>query len=122
MVTFCTELLQLGRSLFEVLKVQGEQLKEKRRLERGVEVVQKLWRRRKARLRLLDLMKNIVKKYIDPDSGLPYWYNPMSGAVTWEKPKVSRTNHRVISWVQRRSFCPHFSSHPLLFTLLDAWK
>ena len=78
----------LGRSLFEILKVQGEELKEKLRLERGVEVVQKLWRRRKARLRLLDLMKNVVKKYIDPDSGLPYWYNPMSGAVTWTKPKV----------------------------------
>ena len=76
--------------MFEILKTKGEVLKERRRLDKGAQVVQKLWRKRKARLRLLNLMKNIVKKYIDPDTGLPYWYNPMSGAVTWTKPKVSQ--------------------------------
>ena len=31
-------------------------------------------------------MKTVFRKYIDYDSGLPYWVNPRTGFSTWTKP------------------------------------
>ena len=30
-------------------------------------------------------MKEVVQKFIDPESGEPYWYNPRTGASQWTK-------------------------------------
>ena len=45
-------------------------------------------RMRRAKRLMLQKMKEVVQKFIDQNTGLPYWYNPRSGKTSWHKPKL----------------------------------
>lgn len=49
-------------------------------------MLQKIFRRRAAEKKLADAMKSVFRKYIDADSGMPFWLNPLTGFSTWQKP------------------------------------
>jgi hypothetical protein len=51
-------------------------------------VFQREWRMHAARKGIVRQMRKVMRKYKDPSSGLPYWFNPHSGTVTWSKPKL----------------------------------
>lgn len=34
------------------------------------------------------MLKKVVQKFIDQNTGLPYWYNPRTGVTTWHKPAL----------------------------------
>lgn len=78
----------LGRKRFAWHRLTGQKHKQEIALRQAVQVVQRLWRARKGLKATVQLMQSVVKKYVDPASGLPYWYNPKSGAVTWKKPTL----------------------------------
>ena len=50
--------------------------------------IQAFMRGRKARAIAREKIKRVVQKFIDQDSGLPYWFNPKTGVTTWVKPSL----------------------------------
>lgn len=109
-----------GRNLYELYKMNGEKRKQALALRRGVELVQRLWRGRQGKKSMITLMRSIVKKYVDPDCGLPYWYNPQSGAVTWKKPVLLGTEDvddtitlpsQGLEWTVLCGKCTHLSAN-----------
>lgn len=62
-------------------------LRTHRRIAMAVRI-QCFFRVRKAKRLMLDKMKEVVQKFVDQNTGLPYWYNPRSGKTSWHKPKL----------------------------------
>eukprot|EP00948_MAST-09A_sp_MAST-9A-sp1_P003607 g3607.t1 len=77
-----------GRNMRSVLWALRKERELDDKKEKSALILQNLVRRMHARKQVAQLFKNIAKKYIDPDSGAPYWYNPLSGSVTWTKPAL----------------------------------
>ncbi|OQS02773.1 hypothetical protein THRCLA_04894 [Thraustotheca clavata] len=76
-------------------KLRGQALLHIKRIERqqniltdAASVIQRAWRMRDSRKSLRLLMKAVFRKYIDAETGLPYWTNPRTGYSTWKKPLI----------------------------------
>ena len=54
--------------------------------ERMVAKMQAMWRRKKARDFLCTLAMSVYTKTVDPESGVPFYTNKLTGEMMWEKP------------------------------------
>ncbi|KAK1931835.1 FK506-binding protein 1 [Phytophthora citrophthora] len=52
--------------------------------------LQRMFRCRKARLRLRQMLASVFEKFYDADSGLYYYLDKRTGETTWEKPRALR--------------------------------
>ena len=69
----------------EIAQAHREERKA-RRENAAATKLQQLYRQRLAKRYFAETMKSVFKKYIDAETGLPYWVNPRTGFSTWEKP------------------------------------
>ena len=65
--------------------------------EEAAKCVQGLFRKRKARIAIFNMLKSIHKKYYDEASGKHYYYNSRTRRVTWSAPKLLSKLQRDIS-------------------------
>lgn len=86
------ELMLRGRNRKRglVLLLQQRQQLDAAAKARAATLVQARVRSLLAKRALRQRMQSVYEKYIDPDWGLPYWTNPVSGYSTWVKPRVLR--------------------------------
>lgn len=54
-------------------------------------LIQRQWRAWTARVRVATLYGQTVRLLVDEQSGNEYWYNPRTGAATWELPQFMTT-------------------------------
>ena len=55
--------------------------------DEAVQRVQRMWRTRKARQQLHDMLLSVYDKLYDEESGMYYYYNNKTGESSWVKPK-----------------------------------
>ncbi|EGZ11892.1 hypothetical protein PHYSODRAFT_336386 [Phytophthora sojae] len=60
------------------------------REQQAAACLQRMFRCRKARLRLRQMLASVFEKFYDADSGLYYYLDKRTGETTWEKPRVLR--------------------------------
>ena len=58
-----------------------------RKIEASIQI-QSMFRVFKARRKARAELKRVVQKFIDQNTGLPYWFNPRTGVTTWVKPAL----------------------------------
>ncbi|GMF11246.1 unnamed protein product [Phytophthora lilii] len=63
---------------------------QKTREEQAAACLQRMFRCRKARLRLRQMLASVFEKFYDAESGLYYYLDKRSGETTWEKPRALR--------------------------------
>lgn len=57
--------------------------------------IQSLFRRRKARRHMKDLLASVFEKYYDESSGQYYYHNKRTGETTWEKPRTLKPSEDI---------------------------
>ncbi|RLN97904.1 hypothetical protein BBJ28_00011596, partial [Nothophytophthora sp. Chile5] len=74
------------------VEVMGDHIDEVReaREQAAAACLQRLFRCRRARLRLRALLASVFEKFYDAESGLYYYLDKRSGETMWEKPRVLR--------------------------------
>lgn len=60
------------------------------REQQAAACLQRMFRCRKARLRLRQMLASVFEKFYDADSGLFYYLDKRTGETTWEKPRALR--------------------------------
>ena len=65
--------------------------------EEAAKCVQGLFRKRKARIAIFNMLKSVHKKFYDEASGKHYYYNARTRRVTWSAPKLLSKLQRDIS-------------------------
>ncbi|KAG3098354.1 hypothetical protein PI124_g15373 [Phytophthora idaei] len=81
----------MGEEASETLveRMEGN-VEEEKREQQAAACLQRMFRCRKARLRLRQMLASVFEKFYDPDSGLYYYLDKRTGETTWEKPRALR--------------------------------
>ncbi|GMF45413.1 unnamed protein product [Phytophthora fragariaefolia] len=73
----------------EVMEGNVDEVLETRE-QQAAACLQRMFRCRKARLRLRQMLASVFEKYFDADTGLYYYLDKRTGETTWDKPRVLR--------------------------------
>ncbi|KAG6959480.1 hypothetical protein JG688_00010049 [Phytophthora aleatoria] len=81
----------MGEEASETLveRMEGN-VEEEKREHKAAACLQRMFRCRKARLRLRQMLASVFEKFYDADSGLYYYLDKRTGETTWEKPRALR--------------------------------
>ncbi|KAG2813617.1 Eukaryotic peptide chain release factor subunit 1 [Phytophthora cactorum] len=81
----------MGEEASETLveRMEGN-VEEEKREQQAAACLQRMFRCRKARLRLRQMLASVFEKFYDADSGLYYYLDKRTGETTWEKPRALR--------------------------------
>ncbi len=72
-----------GRKLLEVARVDRLAWDRNKRQFEASRRVQQFWRARAARRKLVELINSLYTKFIDPNTGAPYYYNKLLNQKSW---------------------------------------
>ena len=78
----------VGAALYETTKQARIIQRELNRKTAAAVVIQRFVRQKLARMKFIRMLRLSYKKFIDPESQLPYWVNPKTGTTTWSKPLI----------------------------------
>ncbi|KAF4146769.1 FKBP-type peptidyl-prolyl cis-trans isomerase [Phytophthora infestans] len=74
----------------EVLVVESREGDAEKREQEAAACLQRMFRCRRARLRLRQMLASVFEKFYDAESGLCYYLDKRTGETTWEKPRALR--------------------------------
>ncbi|KAJ0404995.1 hypothetical protein P43SY_004912 [Pythium insidiosum] len=99
---------KVASSLRELLTQLHEELARKPLTrEEALVKIQTMWRIRKARKQMKELIHSVYERLEDPATGMTYYYNRRSKTTQWTKPRALGANEDVGSKNQRDSASAH---------------
>ncbi|CAM9489971.1 unnamed protein product, partial [Chrysoparadoxa australica] len=78
----------IGRRVAREWMQRLRNLKEMERLNAAAVVLQASVRQVQGHRKVVAVARHVIEKFVDPGTNRPYWSNPRTGRVVWDKPKV----------------------------------